>query len=294
MKNLYNIVESILDDQDIVMDKATDDTINSIIKNAFHDAKFKYDPKKKVIKLPDILQLTWRDNEVCIFGMTKGKFTNVPLRTITDLGISFDASLMVSSEAMSNGFKLSQAHIVGKNHRMVVSDRGGNGIPGTGINPNDIQSFIDCPTTAFDVIAIGRYPQLVSDPVFKKFPVVWVEATYGFNHSVKLDVENCKASTLVLINCAQYINPNTKYKSFEEAFQKESEYSYTSGYSVHNMWGSGSGEVTCKQFCIDLIKANPGCNIIVQLGYGKPTHIWMDGDELKWKQLSGNRPWTKI
>lgn len=290
MKNLHEIVlEGILDDQDDIIGKMTDDALESTVLDAFKadrpsQIKYKYDAKKNIIKISNgHLYLTLHDGKACITVCgTQIKYTY--LEDLTSMGVKFDADLLISADVINSGIKLSQCNIVGKKHRLSVAN--GNKI-------SNISSFIDCSIDVFDMINIGDNMQLAADSKLSSFDCVKVDAPHTYYTTIDCNIKDCKSRVLWVHNCKNFIDPNTKFKSFVDAL-KPAKYEYTRGYSSYGGYGSGKSEPNYKQFCADLIRNNPGCKIIVELGFSHPTLIYKDDSEIKCQEIKGNTPWRKV
>lgn len=290
MKNLYDIIESILDDQEDIVDKATDNVIkvqkkivNQILKYSLQDPHVgnpTYDKKNKVIKLY-MLILHLHNNEVCIhLRPLRGKPIYIPINLATGMGIKFDGSLCISSECIRAGFKLSQANIVGSGHKLYIKDSGET------LTSAQLDRFLDCSTKCFDVL-LDYNSSVAGFKSTSKFKVTqtaapWPLETQHSNKGAHHDMVGCKSDVLYIMHCANYCN--SKYKNFRTFAE------------ILDLEAKGNPfDASYTDFCKQLIELNPRCKIIVDLYSQNPTHVWLDNDgKLKYRELSVEKPWNQI
>lgn len=291
MKDLYNVIESILDDQEDFVDKATDNVIkaqkkmiNDIVKyslkNGYVDTT--YDKKNKVIKLY-MLMLKLHNNEVCIHlrpSRRRASVKNIyiPINLATGMGIKFDGSLCITTECINAGFKLSQANIVGSGHKLYIEDFGKT------LTSAQLDRFLDCSTKCFDVL-LDYNPSIAGFKSTSKFKVIQTAVNWSSYGSVDYDIAGCRSDVLYVINCSIYCPYfNSKYKNsktFSDVLELEASDNTFDELYTH--------------FCKNLIESNPRCKIIVDLYSQNPTHVWLDNDgKVKYRELSVEKPWNQI
>ena len=297
MKDLYNVIEGILDDQEDIIDQAADDVIkaqkkmiNDIVKHSLKNNYYgdtTYDVKKKVIKLY-ILTLKLYNGEVCIhLRPLRGTSRNsiyIPIKHVTDMGVKFDGSLCISSECIRAGFKLSQANIVGSGHMLQIED------PCMKMTDAQLDAFVDCSTKCFDLL-LDHNSSIASFKSTHKFKVIktaapWPLEAQHSNKGAHHGMVGCKSDVLYIVNCANYCSSfNSKYKNFRTFAE------------ILDLEAKGNPfDASYTDFCKQLIELNPGCKIIVDLyGSVSPTHIWLDNKgNVKYKELPPEEPWNKI
>lgn len=288
MKELYKVVEGILDDQEDILDSTDKTVIDNLLKTAFGSDIFKgqkhseYDPNSKTVKSSSHFLITdaagARGKEVRISTL-HGDHA-VPLKHFTEYGISFDGTLVVALSAINAGLKLSQLNMKGKGHQLILYSQRANSL--REINEGKLSSFIDCPVDCFDAVVVAPSRKLVSSSALGKFPVMKVVIAKSPSHidnwagNSNLEIEYCNSDTLYVTGCQYYIEQSVavKNKSFFDILKNEKNMEYNGPYT---------------HLCKDLITANPNCKIIVNLSLsdeGDAALIWMSGNELKFKKTN--------
>lgn len=289
MKDLYDIIEGILDDQEDIVDKATDNVIkaqkkiiNDIVKyslkNGYKDTT--YDKKNKVIKLYMLILKLYK-GEVCIhLRPLRGKLKNIyiPIKHVTGMGIKFDGSLCITTECINAGFKLSQANIVGSGHKLYIEDFGKT------LTSAQLDRFLDCSTKCFDVL-LDYNSSVAGFNSTSKFKVTQTAVNWSSYGGADHDIVGCRSDVLYVINCSIYCPYfNSKYKNsktFADVLEREASDNTFDELYTH--------------FCKNLIESNPRCKIIVDLYSQNPTHVWLDNDgKVKYRELSVEKPWNQI
>lgn len=292
MKDLYNVIESILDDQEDIVDKATDNVIevqkkivDQILKYSLQDANVgntTYDKKNKVIKLY-MLMLHLHNNEVCIHlrplrGKSSAKNIYIPINLATGMGIKFDGSLCISAECINTGFKLSQVNIVGSGHKLYIKDSGET------LTSAQLDRFLDCSTKCFDVL-LDYNSSIAGFKSTSKFKVTQTAVNWSSHGSTDHDIVGCGSDVLYVLNCSvccPYFNSKYKNsKTFSDVLEREASDNTFDELYTH--------------FCKSLIESNPRCKIIVDLYSRNPTHVWLDNDgKVKHRELSVEKLWNQI
>lgn len=286
MKELYKVVEGILDDQEDIMDSTDKTVIDNLLKTAFGSGIFKgqkhskYDPNSKTIKsssyflITDIASARGKEVRISTIHGDHG----VPLKHFTEYGISFDGTIVVALSAINAGLKLSQLNMKGKGHQLILYSKRVNSL--REINEGKLSSFIDCPIDCFDAVIVSPSRKLVSSPSLGKFPVMKVNIAERPSHidnwagNSNLEIEYCNSDTLYITGCQYYIEQSVvvKNKSFYDILKNEKNMEYNGPYT---------------HLCKDLITANPNCKIIVNLSdEDGAVLIWMSGNELKFKKTN--------
>lgn len=286
MKELYKVVEGILDDQEDIMNSTDKTVIDSLLKTAFGSDIFKgqkhseYDPNSKTIKSSShflIIDVASARGKEIRISTIHGDHA-VPLKYFTEYGISFDGTLVVALSAINAGLKLSQLNMKGKGHQLILYSKRANSL--REINEGKLSSFIDCPVDCFDAVVVAPSRKLVSSPSLGKFPVMKVVIAKSPSHidnwagNSNLEIEYCNSDTLYVIGCQYYIEQSVavKNKSFYDILKNEKNMGYNGPYT---------------HLCKDLITANPNCKIVVNLSdEDDATLIWMSGNELKFKKTN--------
>lgn len=286
MKNLYDIIEGILDDQEDIIDSTDKTVIDNLLTTAFGSDIFKgqkhsvYDPNSKTVKSSSHFLITdaasARGKEVRISTL-HGDHA-VPLKHFTEYGISFDGTLVVALSAINAGLKLSQLNMKGKGHQLILYSKRANSL--REINEGKLSSFIDCPVDCFDAVVVAPSRKLVSSPSLGKFPMMKVVIANSPSHidnwagNSNLEIEYCNSDTLYVTGCQYYIEQSVavKNKSFFDILKNEKNMEYNGPYT---------------HLCKDLITANPNCKIVVNLSdEDDAILIWMSGNELKFKKTN--------
>lgn len=286
MRDLYDIIEGILDDQEDIMDSTDKTVIDNLLKTAFGPDIFKgqkyskYDPNSKTVKSSSYFVITdaagARGKEVRISTLHSDRAA--PLKHFTEYGISFDGTLVVALSAINAGLKLSQLNMKGKDHQLILYSKRANSL--REINEGKLSSFIDCPVDCFAAVVVAPSRKLVSSSALGKFPVMEVDIAKSPSHidnwagNSNLEIEYCNSDTLYVTGCQYYIEQSVavKNKSFFDILKNEKNMEYNGPYT---------------HLCKDLITANPNCKIIVNLSLSDEdgaTLIWMSGNELKFKK----------
>ena len=282
MKTLYNVIlESILDDQDDVMDKMTDDLYTRVGQTIAEWCCGKYNAKNRTIKAGAgyALQVIKLKGRICIHNYKT--HTYKPIDEIADiqLGIDglknykFDCDIILFLDAVELGFTLDKIQWIGKQHTLYIQQR-------SFINPIEATDLIkvigssQIPPGSKLVISSDYWDQdVLTNNICSKFDAVQVypQSLDIWNPEDKLrTLKNCKAQKLIIGYVRNWLDIDYKCNTISDAIK--------------------AGNKTVIHQLKNFIANNPGVTLIIS-----PDSIdWEVVDkDLNCKKLSGSKYWTK-
>lgn len=291
MKTLYDIYESILDDEEDILDKAdqmADDAVEQQLKNALlsnKNLKLKYNPKKKSVKVDSAthIHLIARKGEVYVETFGSGNMRiHTSWNDIKKMVDYFDTNFQIDQDVIQFGLKFSDLGMIGKNHLIIFGSNANSPV----MPVMNVDAFFDQKPDPSYVLSTDYSPEIASSNFVKDFACLRMLSPYSFNAPATVGIKGCKAKILFLACCRSWLLSSTdmyklKIKSFDDLFTRDE---YVKEPVKDN------AQKLIKQFLLD----NQDCKIIFTFSWNHPTHFWLEGDEVKFKEIKGTKPWTKI
>ena len=292
MKTLYNVIlESILDDQDDVMDKMTDDLYARVGQTIAEWCYGKYDAKSRTIKMDDRYALhvavAGHKGQICIYNYKTRTFNPIDEIAGVQLGIDglkdykFDCDISLYLDAVELGFTLDKIQRIGKQHILHLHSHTADLI-----NVTDLTKIVGSsqipPGSKLDISSEYWDQDLLTNNICSKFDAVHVAPQKLNIAPQKLNIwntedqlgilKNCKAQKLIIDCAREWLDIDRKCKTISDAINDKK-----SGFTVARQ---------LKNF----IANNPGVTLIIS-----PDSIdWEVVDkDLNCKKLSGSKYWTK-
>ena len=284
MKTLYNVIlESILDDQDDVMDKMTDDLYTRVGQTIAEWCKGKYNPKSRTIKAGAgyVLQVIKLKGRICIYNYKTHTLNPIDEIAGVQVGLDglkdykFDCNVYIHAEAVELGFTLDKIQWIGKQHVLYVwRARSDNPIGVTDLIKVIGSSQIP-PGSKLDMFGERWDQDLLTNNICSEFDAVQVspQILNKQNPEDQLGtLKNCKAQKLIIGYARNWLSINRKCKTISDAIKDEK-----SGFTVASQ---------LKNFMAN----NPGVTLIIS-----PDSIdWEVVDkDLNCKTLPRSKYWTK-
>ena len=285
MKTLRDVIlESILDDQDDVMDKMTDDLYTRVGQTIAEWCKGKYNAKNRTIKagVGYALQVMKLKGRICIYNYKTRTYK--PIDEIADIQVGldglkdykFDCDISLDLDAVELGFTLDKIQWVGKQHTLYIHRYLNNSIGVTDLTKIIGSSQIP-PGSKLDISSEYWDQDLLSNNICSKFDAVQIsQVSPGvcgtWNTENKLGtLKNCKAQKLIIGFARNWLlNIDSRYKTISDAIK--------------------AGNKTVIHQLKNFMANNPGVTLIMS-----PDSIdWEVVDkDLNCKKLSGVKYWTK-
>ena len=290
MKTLYNVIlESILDDQDDVMDKMTDDLYTRVGQTIAEWCKGKYNPKSRTIKAGAgyVLQVIKLKGRICIYNYKTHTLNPIDEIAGVQVGLDglkdykFDCDISLYLDAVELGFTLDKIQWIGKQHILYIHRYLHNSIGVTDLTKIIGSSQIP-PGSKLDISSEYWDQDLLTNNICSKFDAVHVAPQKLNIAPQKLNIwntedqlgilKNCKAQKLIIDCAREWLDIDRKCKTISDAINDKK-----SGFTVARQ---------LKNF----IANNPGVTLIIS-----PDSIdWEVVDkDLNCKKLSGSKYWTK-
>lgn len=278
MKSLY---ESILDNEEEIMNKAADDVITEYYTSLFwstpkYPAKVVVDNKKKVVKSDRALNI---DKLGCIGQYTGG---STPSKTykwdeFNKFGYKFKCDLIIDPTAIKHGVRLKDIDIEPKSVSFSTSNNS--------LSSRDLQSFIGGtnPKNIRLVVDCEWNTNLLETPGLSVFDEVELDISplQSSHYLPVLTTQACDAKK-VLIESAQYMF-NTRESFLNKYLRSLNSYSYS--YPSNRIEAEG----LIKKF----IRNNPGTKLGLSFG-ATVDYVQLDSDgSLKIQNMS-KAQWRKL
>lgn len=300
MKNLYDIVEGILDDQDDVMDKMTDDFYTRVGQTLAEWCQGKYNAKSRTIKMGGgyTLCITARNGQICIYNGATRTYNPIDEIAGVQVGLDglkdykFDCDILLSPAAVKLGFALDKIQWVGKQNVLHLYDDDNKPIS-LDVLTKAIGSSQIPPGSKLDLSSESWDQDVLTSNICFEFDAVQVSPGRWGDGDKLETLKNCKAQKLIISDVREWLNIGYKYKTMSDALKAEKSdftgYAYSTRSSYDRFYGDK--KKTVAQQLKNLMANNPGVTLIMTPGF----RDWevIDND-LNCKKLSGVKYWTKV
>ena len=278
MKTLYNVIlESILDDQDDVMDKMTDDLYTRVGQTIAELCHGKYNAKNRTIKIGvgHTFYVTDHKGQICIYNGT----VRTPIDEIAGVQVGldglkdykFDCDITLYKSAVDLGFNLDKIQWVGKQHILYLHNHTTNSISVAGATKAIGSSQIP-PESKLDISGEYWDQDLLTNNICSKFDAVFVSPGFWGNGNKLETLKDCKAQKLIIGRAREWLGIDYKCKFISDAIKDKN-----SGFTVARQLKN-------------LMVNNPGVTLIMSPGFRDWEVIDKD---LNCKRLPRSKYWTK-
>lgn len=296
MKTLYNVIsEGILDDQDDVMDKMTDDVIEATgqrIADLITNGKF--NAKTKTIKAANgnSLCITTRGGKICFFTGSRRNYTPLDeVASLVDLKeFKFDCDVSLYLDAVEMGFTLDNIQWVGRQHILHIHQME-NGTVDAGMIQRAVGNSNIPPQSALMLNTVNIDKAILNNEICARFDAVQVQPDRWALYSGFDELKDCTANKLIISNVREWLEIDNKCKTMSDAIKAASNAYTKSGYSSSYSAYRGDHKKSLTTRLKELIANNPGTSFIMCPGFLNFEYVDKD---LNCRKLTGLKYWTKI
>ena len=275
MKTLRDVIlESILDDQDDVMDKMTNDLYTRVGQTIAEWHHGKYNAKNRTIKagVGYALQVIKNKGRICIYNYKTHTLNPIDEIAGVQVGLDglkdykFDCDIFLYLDAVELGFTLDKIQWVGKQHGLYIHSYLNNSIGVTDLTKIVGSSQIP-PGSKLDISNEYWDQDLLTNNICSKFDAVQVSPSRLGNLET---LKDCKAQKLSIGHVRNWLSIDSKCKTISDAIK--------------------AGNKTVIYQLKNFIANNPGVTFIISPNYSD----WEVVDkDLNCKKVSGVKYWTK-